>query len=98
MPKAYSTDLRMRVIAAMQAGATCRAVAASFDIAPSTAGKWEAPKSPGSSCWHCGVPPATLLHDGCPDSAGRPKRTEAAHMFFLKSRTRTTGALAPTFR
>ena len=40
MPRAYSTDLRMRVIAAMQAGATCRAVAASFDIAPSTAGKW----------------------------------------------------------
>lgn len=28
MPRAYSTDLRMRVIAAMQAGATCRAVAA----------------------------------------------------------------------
>ena len=40
MPRAYSTDLRMRVVAAMQAGATCRAVAASFDIAPSTAGKW----------------------------------------------------------
>ena len=40
MPRACSTDLRMRVIAAMQAGATCRAVAASLDIAPSTAGKW----------------------------------------------------------
>ena len=40
MPRAYSIDLRMRVIAAMQAGATCRAVAASFDIAPSTAAKW----------------------------------------------------------
>ena len=40
MPRAYSTDLRMRVIAALQAGATRRAVAASFDIAPSTAGKW----------------------------------------------------------
>ena len=40
MPRAYSIDLRMRVIAAMQAGATCRAVAASFDIAPSTAWKW----------------------------------------------------------
>ena len=39
MPRAYSTDLRMRVIAAMQASATYRAVAASFDIAPSTAGK-----------------------------------------------------------
>ena len=32
MPRAYSTDLRMRVIAAMQAGATCRAVAASYGI------------------------------------------------------------------
>ena len=40
MPRPYSTDLRMRVVAAMQAGETCRAVAASFDIAPSTAGKW----------------------------------------------------------
>ena len=28
---------------------------------------WEPPKSPGSSCWHCGAPPVTLLHDGCPN-------------------------------
>ena len=40
MPRAYSTDFRMRIIAAMHAGATCRAVSVSFDIAPSTAGKW----------------------------------------------------------
>ena len=39
MPRPYSTDLRMRVVAAMQAGETCRTVAASFDIAPSTAAK-----------------------------------------------------------
>ena len=40
MPKAYSNDLRLRVVAAMQGGETCRAVAAGFDIAPSTAVKW----------------------------------------------------------
>ena len=37
MPKAYSNDLRLRVVAAMRRGETCRAVAARFDIAPSTA-------------------------------------------------------------
>ena len=40
MPKAYSNDLRLLVVAAMQSGETCRAVAAGFDIAPSTAAKW----------------------------------------------------------
>ena len=40
MPKAYSNDLRLRAVAAMQGGETCRAVAAGFDIAPSTAVKW----------------------------------------------------------
>ncbi len=39
MPRPYATDLRVRVVAAMQAGENCRAVAASLDIAPSTAGK-----------------------------------------------------------
>ena len=43
MPKACSNDLRPRVVAAMQCGETCRAVAARFDIAPSTA----ASRSPG---------------------------------------------------
>ena len=33
--------------------------------------KGEPPKFPGSiCCWHCGAHPVTLLHDGCPDSAG----------------------------
>ena len=36
----------------------------------------EPPKSPGSSSCHCGAPPVTLLHDGCPDSTG--KRTGSA--------------------
>ncbi len=40
MPKAYSTGLRMRVVAAVRAGETCRAVAASLGVAPSAAGKW----------------------------------------------------------
>ena len=39
MPRA-SNDLRVRVVTAMQAGETCRAVTASFNIALSTAGKW----------------------------------------------------------
>lgn len=36
----YSNDLRSRVVAAMQAGGSCRAVAAIFEVAPSTAGNW----------------------------------------------------------
>lgn len=38
MPRPYAIDLRERVVAAMLAGENCRAVAASFDIATSTAG------------------------------------------------------------
>lgn len=37
MPRAYSDDLRERVVAAMRAGQSCRAVGARFGIAPSTA-------------------------------------------------------------
>ena len=40
MGKAYSNDLRDRVVAAMAAGRSCRDVGAAFDIAPSTAGNW----------------------------------------------------------
>ena len=40
MPKVCSNDLRLRVVAAVQGGETCRAIAAGFDIAPSTAEKW----------------------------------------------------------
>jgi transposase len=36
----YSNDLRSRVVAAMEAGGSCRAVAAIFEVAPSTAGNW----------------------------------------------------------
>lgn len=36
----YSNDLRSRVVAAMEAGGSCRAVAATFGVAPSTAGNW----------------------------------------------------------
>ena len=43
MPKVYSTDLRVRVVEAMRASETHRTVAASFDIAPSIAGKWHRP-------------------------------------------------------
>jgi transposase len=38
--KPYSNDLRERVVAAMEAGGSCREVAAQFCIAPSTAGHW----------------------------------------------------------
>lgn len=40
MGKAYSDDLRRRVVAAMAAGRSCRDVGAVFDVAPSTAGNW----------------------------------------------------------
>ncbi|PZQ62965.1 MAG: hypothetical protein DI544_01905 [Sphingomonas taxi] len=40
MGKAYSDDLRQRVVAAMAAGRSCREVGVAFDVAPSTAGNW----------------------------------------------------------
>jgi len=40
MAKPYSDDLRARVISALAAGLNSRAVAAQFDIAPSTVVKW----------------------------------------------------------
>ncbi len=40
MTKAYSDDLRERVVAAMQSGESCRSVAARFGVAPSSAVKW----------------------------------------------------------
>lgn len=40
MPKARSTGLRMRVVAAVRASETCRAAASSLGVAPSAAGKW----------------------------------------------------------
>ena len=40
MGKAYSEDLRKRVVAAMASGRNCREVGAAFDVAPSTAGNW----------------------------------------------------------
>jgi transposase len=40
MGKAYSDDLRERVVAAMASGRSCREVGMAFDVAPSTAGNW----------------------------------------------------------
>ena len=41
MPKAYSNDLRERVVAAvLNGGLSCHRVAALFDVAASTAVKW----------------------------------------------------------
>jgi transposase len=36
----HSADLRARVISAVQAGASCRDVAAQYDLSKSTVGKW----------------------------------------------------------
>ena len=36
----YSTDLRDRVVAALECGGSCRNVGAQFGVAPSTAGNW----------------------------------------------------------
>lgn len=40
MTRPYSDDLRERVVAAMQSGASCRSVAARFGVAPSSVVKW----------------------------------------------------------
>ena len=40
MTKAYSNDLRERVVAAMRSGESCRSVAARFGVAPSSVVKW----------------------------------------------------------
>lgn len=55
MPKACSNDLRARVVKAVDAGASCRAAALRYGVAPSSAIKWLArwrergDVSPGSS-------------------------------------------------
>ena len=40
MPKAYSADIRMRVIARVEGGASRREAAEQLDISPSAAVKW----------------------------------------------------------
>jgi transposase len=40
MTRPCSNDLRVRVIAALDAGESCRAVAARFEVAPSSVVKW----------------------------------------------------------
>jgi transposase len=40
MPKAYSADIRMRVIARVQGGASRREAAELLDMSPSAAVKW----------------------------------------------------------
>jgi transposase len=42
MSKALSVDLRERVVAAVAAGASCRAAAARFGVSPSSAIRWAA--------------------------------------------------------
>lgn len=40
MAKPYSNDLRKRVAKAITSGETCRAIAAQYEVAPSTVVKW----------------------------------------------------------
>jgi transposase len=55
MPKAYSNDLRERVVRAVGSGQSCRSAALRFGVAPSSAIKWmrrwqaRGDVSPGSS-------------------------------------------------
>lgn len=55
MPRAYSTDLRERVVGAVEAGQSCRSAAAQFAVSASSAIKWvslwrsKGDVSPGSS-------------------------------------------------
>ena len=42
MAQALSMDLRVRLLAAIENGLSCRAAAARFGVAPSTAIRWEA--------------------------------------------------------
>jgi transposase len=55
MPRAYSNDLRERVVRAVEAGQSCRSAALRFGVSPSSAIKWmerwrlRGDVSPGSS-------------------------------------------------
>ena len=40
MARAYSLDLRERVVAAVNDGGSCRSVAATYDVSPSCVVKW----------------------------------------------------------
>ncbi len=47
MPKPLSYDLRARVLAAVDAGLSCRQAAERFGVSPSSAIRWQALRRPG---------------------------------------------------
>ena len=49
MVRPYSNDLRERVVAAMEAGESCRSVAVRFEVAPSSVVKWTQRKAASGS-------------------------------------------------
>ena len=50
MTRPYSMDLRERVVAAVAAGQSCRAVARLFDLGPATVVRWVARQRTSGSC------------------------------------------------
>jgi hypothetical protein len=78
MPKAYSGDLRVRVIAMVQAGASRREAAEVFSLADSTAVKWlrrwvtyQSLCQEGKGVLPCSCP---KLHNGAPQCHSKLQR------------------------
>ena len=58
MPRAYSLDLRERVVAAVAAGESCRAVATTFKVSVASVVKWSQRfRATGSAAAACGETP-----------------------------------------
>src|SRR3981189_1597356 len=89
MPKPYSDDLRERVIEAVEAGASRREAAESFNLCPSSAVKWlqrwrdtgsAKSKPTGGSRSPFGVTRESAAGSGCPAAgfdAGRDRCRDA---------------------
>ncbi len=77
MTRPYSNDLRERVVSAVQAGESCRAVASRFDVAVSSVVKWhQRYRSTGS------VAPSKI--------GGYRKRVLAEHLEFIHEQIKQT--------
>jgi putative transposase len=72
MAKPYSNDLRRRVAKAIASGETCRAIAARYELAPSTVVKW------GKRVKETGSPAPAKF-------GGYKKRSLEAHRTFVLS-------------
>ena len=78
MARAYSLDLRERVVAAVAAGESCRAVAATFGVSVASVVKWSQRfRATGSAAAQQGGRPAALCVGGRARLAAGADRREA---------------------